>query len=135
VQLSDPESDAQKACAILVRFADDTVQWIGISKDPITDSGKKSLEGVVTTVRSKMTGEHMPARLDLGPLNEGFEDLLFTTYHLGQLYNETVMSEIRGLLAANASQPNQRTSLRTVQLTRCQCSKSLLDTTNSTLAK
>lgn len=92
---------AQKACAILVRYADGAVQWIGISKDPITDSGKKSLEGVVTTVRSWVTGEHMPARLDLGPLNEEFEDLLLTTYHLGNLYNETDMAAIRGRLAAN----------------------------------
>ncbi len=91
---------AQKACALLIEHEDGLCDWVGISKDPVTDSGKKSLEGVLTTVRSKMTGEHMAARLDLGPLDSEFEDLMVLVYHTGTLYNETTMDEIRGRLAA-----------------------------------
>lgn len=81
---------AQKACAILVDG-----QWIGISKNPITDPGKKSLEGVLTLVRSKMNNELMTSRLDLAPLNNEFEDVHKLVYHLGKLYNETTLAEIR----------------------------------------
>ncbi len=82
---------AQKACSVLL--SDGT--WHGISKNPVTDPGKKSLEGVLTLVRSRMTGELMTARLDLGALNEDFEDLHRVVYHLGDLYNETTLAEIR----------------------------------------
>lgn len=85
---------AQKASAILVNGT-----WRGISKNPVTDSGKKSLEGVLTTVRSKMTGELMTARLDQAPLNEEFEDIMQLVYHLGNLYNETTLDEIRQRLS------------------------------------
>jgi nicotinamide phosphoribosyltransferase len=81
---------AQKASAVLVNGV-----WKGIAKDPITDPGKKSKEGILTTVRSRMTGELMAARLDLAPLNEEFEDLHVLVYYYGQLYNETTMDEVR----------------------------------------
>lgn len=81
---------AQKACAILVDG-----KWVGIAKDPVTDPGKKSEEGVLTTVRSKATGELMVARLDLGPIDSDFEDIMILLYSMGDLYNETTMDEIR----------------------------------------
>jgi nicotinamide phosphoribosyltransferase len=81
---------AQKACAILVDG-----EWRGIAKDPITDHGKKSKEGVLTLVRSRMTGELMTARLDTGPLNEEFEDVHKLVYYMGEFYNETTLSEVR----------------------------------------
>jgi nicotinamide phosphoribosyltransferase len=90
---------AQKASAILVEeTAEDgtvTRRWIGIAKDPVTDPGKKSKEGVMTAVRSKMTGELMAARLDQHELNEEFEDIHVLTYHTGTLYNETILDEVR----------------------------------------
>lgn len=85
---------AQKACAILLEDG----SWKGISKDPVTDPGKKSKEGVLTTVRSRMNNELMTARLDLGPLNEEFEDIMVLVYHTGTLYNETTLAEIRARL-------------------------------------
>ena len=81
---------AQKACAILVDG-----KWRGIAKDPVTDHGKKSKEGVLTLVRSKMTGELMTARLDKNSLNDEFEDVHRLVYHLGDLYNETTLDEVR----------------------------------------
>ena len=81
---------AQKACAILI----DGV-WKGIAKDPVTDHGKKSKEGILTLARSRMTGELMTVRLDQAPLNEEFEDVHRLIYHTGTLYNETVFAEVR----------------------------------------
>ena len=81
---------AQKACAILVGGV-----WRGIAKDPITDHGKKSKEGILTLVRSRMTGELMTARLDQGPLDEDMEDVHHLVYHTGSLYNETTLARVR----------------------------------------
>jgi nicotinamide phosphoribosyltransferase len=97
---------AQKACAILVERTvmgahggGKVQEWVGIAKDPVTDHGKKSMEGVLTTVRSKVTGELMAARLDGAPLNEEFEDIMQLVYHTGTLYNETTLDEIRARLS------------------------------------
>jgi nicotinamide phosphoribosyltransferase len=84
---------AQKASAILVDG-----EWKGIAKNPVTDSGKKSKEGVLTTVRSKMTGEYMAARLDQGPLDSEWEDVMQLVYYKGDLYNEVTLDEIRARL-------------------------------------
>lgn len=81
---------AQKACSILVDG-----MWKGIAKDPVTDHGKKSKEGILTLVRSRMTGELMTARLDQAPLDSEFEDVHRLVYHTGILYNETILSDVR----------------------------------------
>lgn len=82
---------AQKACAILTNDG-----WIGIAKDPITDHGKKSKEGILTLARDKVTGELVVARLDQKPLDENLEDIMNLIYHTGKLYNETTLSQVRG---------------------------------------
>jgi nicotinamide phosphoribosyltransferase len=97
---------AMKASAVLVKtLVDDEIgvtttstDWVGIAKDPITDPGKKSKEGVLTLVRSKMTGQLQTARIDLG-LNEEFEDIMVTVYDHGFLLNETTLVEIRARAA------------------------------------
>ncbi len=91
---------AQKASAILVIGADGVARWEGIAKDPITDPGKKSEEGVRTTIRSLMTGEYMSARLDhdgelTGKFSSEFEDTHVLVYYYGQLFNKTKLSEVR----------------------------------------
>jgi nicotinamide phosphoribosyltransferase len=85
---------AQKASAILKNG-----EWIGIAKNPVTDSGKKSKEGVLTTVRSKVTGELMAARLDNGPLDSEWGDIMQLVYFKGQLFNETTLAEVRARAA------------------------------------
>jgi len=87
---------AQKASAVLY---DGDEKWTGIAKDPITDPGKKSKEGVLTLVKSRMTGELMAARLDNGPLDSEWEDLHKLVYHNGVLYNETNLADIRARAA------------------------------------
>jgi len=74
---------AQKGSAILV---DDT--WVGIAKDPITDPGKKSKEGVMTTIRNIATRETKPFRLDTAEVPEGWEDVHRLALHTGRLYNK-----------------------------------------------
>ena len=86
--------------AILILLEDGTTKWVGIAKDPVTDPGKKSEEGVRTTLRSLMTGELMSARLDHdgvldGKFSSEFEDLHQMVYYFGQLFNKTKLSEIR----------------------------------------
>ncbi len=80
---------AQKASAILVNG-----EWIGIAKDPITDPGKKSKEGVLTLARDKSTGAYSARRLD-HVWDENFEDVHVLVYHCGTLYNETTLEEVR----------------------------------------
>lgn len=85
---------AQKASAMLTDEG-----WVGMAKDPVTDAGKKSLEGVLTLVRSRMNNELMIARLDCGPLNSEWEDQMKLVYHTGKLYNETTLDEVRARVA------------------------------------
>ena len=73
-------------------------QWVGIAKDPVTDPGKKSKEGVLTLVRSKMTGQLETARIDKG-LDAEFEDVMVTVYDKGQLMNMTTLEEVRARCA------------------------------------
>ena len=80
---------AQKASAILVDG-----EWVGIAKDPVTDPGKKSKEGVMTLARSKTTGAYVAARLDQA-WDEDLEDVHVLVYHTGMLYNETTLDEVR----------------------------------------
>ena len=85
---------AQKACAILLADG-----WKGIAKDPITDHGKKSKEGVITLARNKTTGELSVERLDTGSLPDNLEDVMQLNYYLGTLYNETTMADVRARVA------------------------------------
>lgn len=81
---------AQKASAIQVSGRD----WKGISKDPITDPGKKSKSGRVTATRWKMTGELGWADLDQ-PLSDEFEDIFQTVFKDGELLIRTNLEEVR----------------------------------------
>ena len=81
---------AQKACAILING-----EWVGIAKDPVTDHGKKSKEGLLTLARSKMDGSLMTVRLDQSALNSEWEDVMQLIYYKGDLYNETTLAEVR----------------------------------------
>ena len=49
----------------------------------------------MTTVRSKITGELMAARLDEAALSDEFEDIHQLVYHTGRFFNETTLAEAR----------------------------------------
>lgn len=74
-------------------------EWLGVAKDPITDPGKRSKEGVMTAVRVKATGEIKAARLDQGELGDDVEDLHVLMYHTGTFYNKTNCDEVRARAA------------------------------------
>ena len=85
----DTKKFAQKACSILVDGS-----WKGIAKDPITDHGKKSKEGILTLGRNNATGELETLRIDSG-FPEGYTDEMYLVYYIGQLFNETTLDEVR----------------------------------------
>ncbi len=72
-------------------------EWVGISKNPVTDPGKRSKEGRLTLVRSKMTGEYMT--VPVGPLDSEFEDAMVTVYDRGEFMNATTLDEVRARCA------------------------------------
>jgi nicotinamide phosphoribosyltransferase len=80
---------AQKASAIRVNG-----EWIGISKDPITDPGKKSKAGVLTLVRSTKTGEYRTVERDK-PRDEEWVDQMQVVYSNGQTFNRITFEQIR----------------------------------------
>lgn len=80
---------AQKASAILVDG-----EWIGVAKDPVTDHGKKSKEGVLTLLRNMNTGELVTGRVDQ-PIPDGYSDHMQLLYHTGRLYNQTNLQDVR----------------------------------------
>jgi nicotinamide phosphoribosyltransferase len=90
---------AQKACAILIKRADGSTYWKDISKDPITDPGKRSEGGVLTLAKNLQTGEIKNIHLNNGGIPDGWVDLHVLVYYYGDAYNETTLDEIRERLA------------------------------------
>jgi nicotinamide phosphoribosyltransferase len=100
---------AQKASAILVRRPTNrgdsdldgptTTEWMGIAKDPVTDQGKKSLEGVITAIRNVETGEYRNHDLREA-IPEGWVDAMRVRWATGIFYNKTVLAEVRARVDA-----------------------------------
>lgn len=89
----DTHKWAQKASAVLVE-EDGKYEWIGIAKDPVTDPGKKSKEGVLTLARHLVTGQLQTIRIDREVSSE-FEDVMVDIYDCGKFFNESTLDEIR----------------------------------------
>jgi len=85
---------AQKASAILMNG-----EWVGIAKDPITDQGKKSKEGVLTTVRNSITGKLASYRLDQNDLTKDLVDEMKLVYYNGTLFGNATLAEIRNKIS------------------------------------
>lgn len=85
---------AQKASAVLMNTKDG-YKWFGIAKDPITDPGKKSKEGVLTLTKSLITGEQQTMRVDQGPINAEFKDMMVTVFDHGVMFNFSSLAQIR----------------------------------------
>ncbi len=97
---------AQKASAVLVPSISSEngplgrtvgeLQWVGISKNPVTDPGKMSKKGRVTTLRSKMTGEYMIGHLDNENVRDSeWEDVMKIVYRKGIISCNDTLDEIR----------------------------------------
>jgi nicotinamide phosphoribosyltransferase len=91
----DTKKFAQKGSAILVQAKDGTQTWVGTAKDPITDPGKKSKEGVLTLIKNTSTGELRTCYLDRESIPEGWEDMHRLMYYYGELYNKTSLKVAR----------------------------------------
>lgn len=87
----DDLSFAQKTCS--VRYEDGT--WVDIFKDPVTDHGKKSKAGRLTTVRSRLTGEYSTVKI--GEYSDEFIDQMQVIYDHGCVPLDSVatLEEIR----------------------------------------
>jgi nicotinamide phosphoribosyltransferase len=77
---------AQKTSAALING-----MWVDVFKDPVTDSGKRSKKGRVTTVEKD--GEFKAVTLETIP--EGWTDVLSTVYQNGKLLRDVTFNEIR----------------------------------------
>lgn len=86
---------AQKGALLI--FEDGTT--LGIAKDPVTDQGKKSKEGLLTLLRHRVTGELKVARLEQGYDEAVYEDVHVLMYHTGKFYNKTTLDEVRARAA------------------------------------
>lgn len=83
---------AQKASAIT---KGEYSKWVGISKNPITDPGKSSKEGVLSLFKSRLTGEYMTFRTDDKIVDGEWEDVMQTVYHIGFVQNLPTLQEVR----------------------------------------
>lgn len=70
-------------------------------KDPITDSGKRSLTGIVTTYYAKDSDRIFSDRTSLMDVNKNIQEIMVTVFENGKLYNEISFDEVR----ANAKGP------------------------------
>lgn len=87
----DHFSFAQKATA---QYTAEGI-WEDLKKEPITDIGKTSLTGRVTTYKCKQSGKIFAERTSLQETNPMIQDMMVTVYEDGVLYNESTFEEIR----------------------------------------
>jgi len=106
---------AQKASAVLIEEETSTFdgdgyvypggptvkRWVGISKNPVTDPGKRSKEGRLTLAKSLVTGEHMTVQIgdDGSPLSDEFENQMLVVYDHGKVLNKTTLDTVRARAA------------------------------------
>jgi nicotinamide phosphoribosyltransferase len=85
---------AMKACAICIRNV-----WTGISKNPVTDPGKRSKQGRLALVKAddNWFASVTPEQAMRGERNY---DLLRTVYENGKLSNMESLATIRERLAS-----------------------------------
>lgn len=87
----DTYSFAMKGSA--QQLADGT--WEDLFKDPITDVGKRSLRGRVTTFKCKQSGKIMAERVELAEVNHFLEDMMVDVYKDGVIMNLSTFDEVR----------------------------------------
>jgi nicotinamide phosphoribosyltransferase len=92
----DTQRFAMKCSAIRLGDA-----WHDVSKDPVTDTSKRSMKGRLTLLRSRRTGDYRTATLPLAPAvnaaagEADWEDAMITVFDSGKLLVDVSLSEIR----------------------------------------
>lgn len=69
--------------------------WVDLFKNPITDTGKRSLKGRVTTFKSKNNDSIIADRIELLEINKNLEDMMVDVFLDGESLNETKFEEVR----------------------------------------
>lgn len=69
--------------------------WEDLFKDPITDVGKRSLRGRVTTYKCKVSGKIIAERVELQEVNKQLEDMMVDVYVNGEIKNLSTYDEVR----------------------------------------
>lgn len=69
--------------------------WKDLFKDPITDVGKRSLRGRVTTYKCKVTGKIFAERVELQEVNKQLIDMMVTVYDCGDISKFIDFDEVR----------------------------------------
>lgn len=96
-KLVDPEGGRDKFSfamkAVAQQEADGT--WTDLFKDPITDVGKRSHKGRVTTYRCNQSGKIIAERVELQEVNPFLEDMMVTMYHNGEIMNFSNFDEVK----------------------------------------
>ncbi|SMG56144.1 nicotinate phosphoribosyltransferase [Paraburkholderia susongensis] len=90
----DTQRFAMKCSAI--RLGD---EWHDVSKDPVTDHGKRSMKGRLTLLRNRRTGEYrtvtLPVVWDERTVAEEWEEALVTVFDAGRLLTDLSLADIR----------------------------------------
>lgn len=69
--------------------------WEDLFKDPITDVGKRSLRGRVTTYKCINTNKIMAERIELQEINPFLHDMMVDVYINGEIFNLSTFDEVR----------------------------------------
>ena len=88
----DTFSFAMKASA---QYNSNDGHWIDLFKNPITDAGKRSLKGRVTTLKSKTDNSIIADRIELLDINKNLEDMMIDVFLDGESLNESTFEEVR----------------------------------------
>ncbi|MEC5406295.1 nicotinate phosphoribosyltransferase [Paraburkholderia sp. MPAMCS5] len=92
----DTQRFAMKCSAIRLGDA-----WHDVSKEPVTDTAKRSMKGRLTLLRNRRTGEYRTAALPLAQVKHAatdeadWEDAMVTVFDSGALLVDASLSEIR----------------------------------------
>lgn len=86
----DTQRFAMKASAVCING-----EWTDVYKDPIGDSGKTSKKGRMSLFKSRLTGEIWTCRIDQGPIDSEWEDMMVIMYENGQLFNLSSFAAVR----------------------------------------
>lgn len=69
--------------------------WEDLFKDPITDVGKRSLRGRVTTYECTSTGKILAERIELQEVNPFLRDMMVDMYINGEIMNLSSFDDVR----------------------------------------
>ncbi len=86
----DTQKMAMKTSAILLADG-----WHEVYKAPADDPGKASKKGVLSTFRSRLTGEYLTLRTDQATIDSEWEDVMRTVWRDGELVVRQRLAEVR----------------------------------------